>query len=124
MFVSFTLSSPMYIALEEFNPITDLAAALVEFAPLRKTLFPSARSFVPAPVLVAVVGIVRDVPSAAPNVGVVKLGETSVAKVPVALGNVIVAVTASTGVSVVDPLVAPAKTTDPISMFLYKMTQR
>jgi hypothetical protein len=27
-------------------------------------------------------------------------------------------------VSVVDPLVAPARTTVPISMFLYKMTQR
>ena len=41
-----------------------------------------------------------------------------------ALGSVIVAVTASVGVSVVDPLVAPAKTTDPIAMFLYKITQR
>jgi hypothetical protein len=43
---------------------------------------------------------------------------TKVANVPVALGSVIVAVTASTGVSVVDPLVAPARTTVPISRFL------
>jgi len=35
-----------------------------------------------------------------------------------ALGSVIVAVTASTGVSVVDPLVAPARTTVPISISL------
>jgi len=46
----------------------------------------------------------------------VYLPEVPVTKVPVALGSVMVAVTASTGVSVVDPLVAPARTTDPISI--------
>ena len=46
-----------------------------------------------------------------------------VTNVPVVLGNVNVAVTASVGVIVVEPDVAPAKTNDPMSIPLnYKMT--
>jgi hypothetical protein len=66
----------------------------------------------PTPVLVAVEAVTPDRVLTPPDTVClpVKVLAPSAAKVPVALGSVIVAVTASTGVSVVDPLVAPART--------------